>query len=91
MRTIFHAAMVGGLISAWSIGLVGCGSSNASQNKMAGGGERMGDNMMASGKMSGDKMSGDKMHGNKMSGDKMATDKMGGDKMNNKMAKDQTP
>ena len=66
MRTIFHAVMFGGLIAACSVGLVGCGSSNASQNKMSGGGtsgEKMGDNMMSNDKMSGDKMNG-----------KMATD-----------------
>ena len=79
MRTIFHAAMFGGLIAACSVGLVGCGSSNASQNKMSSGGtsgEKMGDNMMSN---------------DKMSGDKMAMDKMSGDKMNGKMATDQTP
>ena len=79
MRTIFHAAMFGGLIAACSVGLVGCGSSNASQNKMSGGGtsgDKMGDNMMSS---------------DKMSGDKMGMDKMSGDKMSGKMAKDQTP
>ena len=83
MRTILHAVMFGGLIAACSVGLVGCGSSNASQNKMSGGGtsgEKMSDNMMSKDKMSGDKMSGEKM----------AMDKMSGDKMGGKMAKDQT-
>ena len=63
MRTIFYTAMFGGLIAACSVGLTGCGSSNASQNKMSGGGtggDKMGDNMMSNEKMSGDKM-GDKM------------------------------
>jgi pentapeptide MXKDX repeat protein len=81
MRTIFHAAMFGTLISACSIGLVGCGSSNASQNKMRSGGDRMNGNMMAMEKMSGDKMSGEKM----------GAAKMAGDRMNDTMTKDQTP
>lgn len=66
MRTIFHAAMFGGLMVAFAVGLTGCGSSNASQNKMGGSGTsggKTGDNMMSNDKMSGDKMSGDKMSG----------------------------
>jgi len=85
MRTMFHAAMFGGLIAACSVGLIGCGSSNASQNKMSGG-DKMGDNMS-----SNDKMGAHKTGGEKMSGDKMAMDKMSGDKMNGKMATGQTP
>ena len=84
MRTIFHAAMLGGLIAAGSIGLVGCGSTNASQNKMNKedtSGDRMGGNMM----------SNDKMSAEKMAMDKMSSDKMAMDKMNGKMAKDQAP
>lgn len=99
MRTIFHTAMFGGLVAVCSIGLVGCGSSNASSNKMSGGamnGDKMGDNMMSNEKMSGDKMGGekmamDKMGGDKMGGGKMAMDKMSGDKMTGKMANDQSP
>jgi pentapeptide MXKDX repeat protein len=84
MRTIFHAAMFGGLIVACSVGLIGCGSSSASPNKMS--------NQGTTGeKMSGEKMGGNMMSNDKMSGDKMAMDKMSGDKMNGKMAKAQTP
>ena len=79
MRTIFHAAMLGGWIAAGSIGLVGCGSTNASQNKMS------------SEDTSDDRMGGNMMSNDKMSGERMAMDKMSGEKMNGKMAKDQAP